>query len=207
MVNVAGNTQRNQLPQSQRAFVADNEEWALGGGWYRDGSSIRYRPNNHADPFFKAWIDVSAKRVDVAQSSIFRELSDADGIGGCGKCHSTTKSGSDRSGFSGMHWQSFKPKNVEVDFNRFSHVSHFSLMSDDGCTSCHLLDENQVPNTTKSEGEYSSSFADMDRQTCTQCHQKGRAPDNCLTCHNYHVEPIGHPEDHISDSLREGLNE
>lgn len=187
--------------------AADNEDWALGGGWYRDGSSIRYRPNDHADLFFKSWLDVSAKVSDGVNSALFSELSRKDSVGGCGKCHAIENDQSATQSSHQMHWQSFKPQDVAVDFNRFSHVSHFSLMSDDGCTSCHLLNANEVEQKTPLGRTYTSSFTNMDRQTCTQCHQKGRAPDNCLTCHNYHVEAFELSGNESTDSLVGGLSE
>jgi len=181
---------------------ANNEAWALSGGWYRDGSSIRYRPSDHADQFLKAWLDISSKGESTIDSNIFRSLSDEESVGSCMKCHSIVSETSDKQISNKVHWSSFKPKDIKADFSRFSHVSHFSLMNDDGCSSCHLLNISETEKTSVLGSAYSSSFLDMDKQTCTQCHQKGRAPDNCLTCHNYHVEPLMQSKHNISDTLR-----
>jgi hypothetical protein len=190
---------------------ADNETWAFSGGWYRDGSSILYRPVDHADQFFKTWLEVSSRDSGQASSKIFKSLTQDESVGACVKCHSAQ---SNQSGnqlgdqlAQKIHWNSFKPQDIKVDFNRFSHVSHFSLMNDDGCSSCHSLNESELEKKTSSGEVFMSSFTDMDRQTCTQCHQQGRAPDNCLTCHNYHVEPQAQSIKQISDSLGGDDNE
>ncbi len=190
---------------------ADNETWALSGGWYRDGSSILYRPVDHADQFFKTWLEVSSRDNGQASSKIFTSLTQDESVGACVKCHSASgiKSGTQLGNqlAQKIHWNSFKPQDIKVDFNRFSHVSHFSLMNDDGCSSCHSLNESELEKKTSSGEVFTPSFTDMDRQTCTQCHQQGRAPDNCLTCHNYHVEPLTQSINQISDSLGGGDDE
>ena len=75
-------------------------------------------------------------------------------------------------------------------------------MNDDGCSSCHLLNEGEIGSVSLSGDTFTSSFANMDLQTCTQCHQTGRAPDTCLTCHNYHVEPFTESAIEIDDSIK-----
>ncbi len=191
------------------AFVENNEEWARNGGWYRDGSTISYRPIDHADPFLKTWLDVSAAKKDSIGELLFGALSDEKAVGKCMKCHSVeTEPSTMRASDTGDHlaltggavrinWYGFKPGDVVSDFNRFSHVSHFGLMDDEGCSSCHKLEDVSAEIT---DG-WTASFMDMERETCTQCHQRGRAPDNCLTCHNYHVEPYNRSIEQIADAL------
>jgi len=183
----------------------DNEAWAVTGGWYRDGSRIRYRPADHADLFFKTWLDVSATQYGAVDKSLFDSLSAEKSVGNCVKCHGieSDQDQGDNTTYK-IHWRSFKPSDVKVDFNRFSHVSHFSLMTDDGCASCHLISSaNEVadnsPSVSKAGG---SGFENMERNTCTQCHQPGRAPDNCLTCHNYHAESEMREIEQIKDDFR-----
>ena len=111
------------------------------------------------------------------------------------KCHTENKVNS-------INWFSFNPEELENNFNKFSHVAHFSLMTDDGCSSCHISgagieeEKNDLPNKV-----FPSGFIAMENNTCKQCHQKGRAPDNCLICHQYHVNPVSSLEQ-ISDRLR-----
>ncbi len=191
--------------------VADNEEWARTGGWYRDGSTIFYRPIDHADPFLRTWLDVSSAGNDPIVESLFASLSDDEAIGKCIKCHSVeatpikTRANGVRSrplneaGKYRINWHGFMPGDVEIDFNRFSHASHFGLMNDEGCSSCHKLNDA----VSRESDTLAASFIDMTRETCTECHQRGRAPDSCLTCHNYHVESYPRSIELISDYLRD----
>ncbi|OUS27002.1 hypothetical protein A9Q99_17500 [Gammaproteobacteria bacterium 45_16_T64] len=181
----------------------NSEDWASSGGWYRDGSSIRYRPIDHADPFFTTWLAVSSYADNQLHQEIFESLTDKQSVGGCTKCHSLADM-SDHSAGKQVHWQSFEPEDITTDFNRFSHVSHFSLMTDDGCASCHILNEgaeSELADTLNQTPKIEQSFLSMTRQTCTQCHQQGRAPANCLTCHQYHAERQGQTIDQISDKF------
>ena len=200
--------------------VGSDEDWAVSGGWYRDGSSIRYRPTDHADLFFKTWLDVSAAQYDTLDRSLFESLSADKSVGNCTKCHTIQTNIPEKpigeSEYTDveettyeMHWMSFKPSDIKVDFNRFSHVSHFSLMTDDGCSSCHVVNS-QAEADSGIESEVNgisnvsvSGFLNMPRSTCTQCHQEGRAPDNCLTCHNYHAEPNLQSIELMPDTLKE----
>ena len=201
------------LRQSMQA-VYDNEEWARSGGWYRDGSTIFYRPIGHADPFLKTWIDVSAVNAGPIGQVIFASFNDDEAVGKCVKCHSVEvvsgkgQMNAEMKGPAGaplghrINWHGFTPENVGIEFNRFSHTSHFGLMNDEGCSSCHKL------NTEAPEGtdESALSFAFIEKETCTQCHQQGRAPDTCLTCHNYHVEPDARSIELIADYLRDNTD-
>lgn len=192
-------------------IASDNETWARTGGWYRDGSRILYRPMDHADRFFKTWLDVSAKQRWAADRILFESLSAEKSVGSCTKCHSIESSSQGAPSNESSHkvyWQSFRPSDVKVDFNRFSHVSHFGLLSDEGCVSCHVLSssdssQGEAKNQALSLSAFATSgFKNMERDTCTQCHQPSRAPDNCLTCHNYHAESEGRAIDLIEDELQ-----
>lgn len=187
----------------------NSEDWATSGGWYREGSNIRYRPVDHADPFLATWLEVTFASDEVIHNEIFESLSDEESVGGCIKCHSLTTVDYDHKS-SDVRWQSFRPEDITTDFNRFSHVSHFSLMTDDGCASCHILNEDLPEGAQNSEDKLDSevaknmvekSFLSMTRSTCTQCHQQGRAPSNCLTCHQYHAERQGQFADKIADEF------
>ena len=198
------------LRQTMEA-VYDNEEWARTGGWYRDGSTIFYRPIGHADPFLKTWLDVSSVKNDPIGRLLFGSLNNDEAVGKCVKCHSveTVPAGAKKSAEIGepagpsagyrINWRGFKPDNVGVEFNRFSHTSHFGLMNDKGCSSCHKLNAE----ATEDADVPALSFSFIEKETCTQCHQQGRAPDNCLTCHNYHVEPYTRSIELIADYLRD----
>ena len=208
-------TEESQAPKKKakkrnRDNMAD-EEWAVSGGWYREGSSIRYRPTGHADLFFKTWLDLSAAQFGALDDSLFKALSTDESVGNCTQCHTVESNLADESSESHeaakkagkakykMNWLSFRPGDVLVDFNRFSHVTHLNK----DCLDCHVLHD--VPGVDRRHptvGVAVSGFEYMQSNTCTQCHQEDRAPDNCLTCHNYHPEPHLNIVDSMPDILR-----
>jgi hypothetical protein len=192
-----------------------SEEWASSGGWYRDGSNIRYRPMGHADSFIKTWLDLSSAGFGELGQGVFASLTNDDSVGSCTKCHSVgTAEGSFPKAEGSLsnvkatkvakkvNWHGFRPDEISTDFNRFSHVAHFSLMTDDGCSSCHLL---KPDDDTAEINSSVGSFMPMTKSTCTECHQQGRAPANCLTCHQYHAGKHTRTIDQITDSLTSGL--
>lgn len=164
----------------------NNEDWSIAGGWYLEGSSIRYRPAGHNDRFFKSWLDASLLYANDMGKDIFNILSDEQPVGNCVKCHSIENTSDAQK----VNWKSFQPKtDVGSKFTRFSHVSHYNVATE-GCTTCHLLNKNDNDNSDE-EKHIDASFMPMDKETCTQCHTKGRAPTSCLTCHQYHAQPHG----------------
>ena len=179
------------------AIDMPDEEWAVSGGWYREGNKILYRPIDHADLFFKTWLDLSATQFDTLDSTLFKSLTADKSVGNCTKCHTIqTNMATDETSTKNqkpdykMNWRSFHPSDVVVDFNRFSHDAHFNKE----CVSCHEV--NSEPSVDRRErnlppalGVSITGFLNMEKTTCTECHQEGRAPDTCLTCHNYHAEP------------------
>ena len=75
----------------------------------------------------------------------------------------------------------------------FSHATHFSLLREDGCLTCHTLD----PAARYADGykdkdplTFSSNFKPLDAATCATCHVEERAGESCLLCHQYHVGPV-----------------
>ena len=191
-----------------------DEEWAVSGGWYREGNKILYRPIDHADLFFKTWLDLSATQLDTLDSSLFESLTADKSVGNCTKCHTVqTNMATDETEPSAstkqakmpdykMNWRSFHPSDVVIDFNRFSHDAHFNK----DCVSCHEV--NSEPSVDRKErnlppalGVSITGFLNMEKTTCTECHQEGRAPDTCLTCHNYHAEPHRKRVDDMPDDM------
>jgi len=124
-----------------------DEEWAISGGWYREGSSILYRPIDHADLFFKTWLDLSASQLDMLDDTLFKSLSADKSVGNCTNCHTIQESDAPEVAQEGkskkksqhpiykMNWLSFRPTDDKIDFDRFSHVTHFNK----DCTSCHVV--------------------------------------------------------------------
>ena len=160
-----------------------SEELMQSGGWYREGFSIYYRPKGHADPFIRSWMELS-RLVESNQTFGLKEkLFNPATPGRCAYCHSLDKE-------TGVNWLSFKGTE-EKSLNRFKHASHFLVMKNQGCTTCHALDPLAKPLSTYEQGDVSkfqSSFIPIDKGLCSDCHAKGKASNNCLECHNYHYK-------------------
>ncbi len=186
----------------------DQNPWLANGGWYQDESVIRYRPAVHADPFLETWLTLTASVDNAISQRVFRSLSDKSSVGTCIKCHSveTPTVVNEQIGEPSalINWHSFKPDAQLNGFTRYSHTSHFTLMNDKGCSTCHVLNSEaeymESYDDTRPE-DFHSNFTPISKETCASCHQEDRAPDNCLTCHNYHIGKIFSPIDSIEDAL------
>ncbi len=72
----------------------------------------------------------------------------------------------------------------------FSHATHFSLLHEEGCLTCHALEAaaNYAEGYKDNDPlTFASNFAAIDRATCATCHLEERAGDSCLLCHRYHI--------------------
>ncbi len=163
-----------------------SEDRAAAGGWYLDEFQIRYRPTDHADRFVKAWVDVSSEQSTELYANVFKSISDESTPGSCFKCHSIDKVENGAK----VNWRVRQSDPQIHEFNKFSHVAHFNLLDQDGCSTCHAFDkesdfakgfEDQDPLT------FASNFKSISQQTCTQCHQEDKVGETCLTCHSYHI--------------------
>ncbi len=168
-----------------------NEDWASAGGWYREGFSLRYRPSGHADTFIRSWLDISGQATtNLSKDStveIFENLSNAKSPGICSKCHSVDVIGT---GLYKVNWESKRRIPNQQTFTAFSHVSHFTLLDERGCLTCHSLNlEAEFADGYKNSDPmtFSSNFNPVERTTCAACHTAAEAGDNCVTCHNYHI--------------------
>ncbi len=163
-----------------------SEDRASTGGWYLDEYQIRYRPTGHADPFIKTWADVSTNQNTENFSRVFENITNEESPGACFKCHSIDKVNDGTK----VNWKVRQSNPRNHEFNKFSHVAHFNLLQQDGCSTCHKFDK---------DADYASGFKDQDpltfasnfqsisEQTCIQCHQEDKVGESCLTCHNYHI--------------------
>ena len=161
------------------------------GGWYREDFSLRYRPTGHGDQFLKAWLDVTggagATPRKAAARQIFEELAAPNSPGVCTKCHSID-AGED--GKLAVNWQARRPVADEHPFTAFSHTSHFSLLDEKGCLTCHELNpQAKYLDAFKDRNpkKFISNFKPIERRICAECHTPAEAGDGCLNCHNYHV--------------------
>ncbi len=174
----------------------------LGGGWTRADASLTlgYRPAAHADPFMKLWLELAraARRSGSTEVDLFGSLagtSDKVAPGRCMKCHTAnTESGNL------LHWQGRRPDPARRATARFSHASHFHLLKEKNCVTCHRLDFSGSSEEFLAAFEYYnpdgskrmvSNFRSINKSACAQCHTRERAGENCLDCHNYHVGDFG----------------
>ncbi len=187
----------DELSWATRAVLEFKERWLAGPdvapidrdtpsppetGWFHDPDevAIGYAVGMHADRFVKAWVDALVTTSDAGtddRSSIRKRVAGelADEFATCLRCHA------------GGRW---KPANREVpalgSHRPFEHGPHLSVFgaAAESCTACHRLAE---PSTDESACPTRHGFFEYARSDCASCHRPGRAPDNCLTCHRYHV--------------------
>ena len=184
-------------------------------GWYADNSdfSIRYRPSGHADPFLRAWLEISVRvqtRMAADRAHVSRQtpaddrsramkqawltLSDPFQIGRCMKCHTVDPAR--------IKW---KPSPAAIQgprFVKFSHRPHLTLKL--SCESCHAFQRRPQDKPTGTEsisaltqvapsasghplGVLGSGLQSMQHGKCATCHTRQSVGDSCLKCHNYHI--------------------
>ena len=170
------------------------ETWVSAGGWYRQDLdfSIRYRPGGHADAFLHAWLDLAGQFSQATDTEppgqIFALLSDPDAVGLCTKCHRVD---ADPRSALLVNWKSNAGSVSADDVTTFAHATHFPMIGDRGCLTCHTLSrDNEDPPSTfdqRDRTSFVSQFRQMTLSTCTQCHTQRKASVQCLTCHYYHA--------------------
>ncbi len=167
----------------------DAEARVTEGGWYRrdQNYTLYYRPGGHADPFLTTWIDATANDASPAASAIFNQLSAESAPGVCMKCHTVDQADGRRT----VNWETAQPQPDRRPFTTFKHTAHFSLMGDQGCATCHVIDVTADHargfGLNHDPAVFQSNFAPMTKATCVTCHQPAKAGDSCLQCHNYHT--------------------
>jgi hypothetical protein len=180
------------LPQDK---ANDPESWVSNGGWYRDDNTytLFYRPGGHADAFLTAWLDAaghSGANPDTAAAAalVLHDLSDSKAPGYCAKCHSIDATAD---GAHIVQWHAPRPDPQDHPATKFNHSAHFSLLSDRGCQTCHVLNPkadylSSFAADTPS-GHFQSNFRNLPKETCSACHQTGVVGQSCQLCHNYHT--------------------
>lgn len=196
------------------------------GGWSADEVSISYKPSGHADPIAKAWFDlaVNAPVVTAAEGDGDREeaaealkasLLSKDGLGNCTKCHAVTqvtdKTGktSDGAEMLKVEW-GYEPANNRP-YVRYDHGPHVNLLGPGtACATCHQFDEKADFAASFAQHDastYNPNFKAIEMETCASCHQKGQVRNDCMLCHEYHLEPgfrFGQTAAHAMSPAREG---
>lgn len=160
------------------ALEGELEAWVDRGGWYRQNLdwSIRYRPEGHADPFLRAWIELAFSphtQLDESEQDALQEHLFSSGTAGvCAKCHVAPEPGRP------FLWESLGSE-PETTLTRFRHETHFPMLAGgvaQGCSECHQLEP--------------QGFQPHQRATCLDCHGETAASAKCTTCHQYHAGPV-----------------
>jgi hypothetical protein len=180
------------LPISFASDV-DAESWAASGGWYRQDYAILYRPTGHKDKLIYSWLALTAPPSKDGGSSaaraVFDSLTSKDAQGSCTKCHSVDDTGGERR-------VNFSPASVESKHGRFTnfiHEPHLSVMGERGCLTCHSLRTDGAYLKSYEHGDpqkFAPNFGAVDKELCKTCHTAGKARQDCLTCHKYHVNGV-----------------
>ena len=137
---------------------------------------------------------------------MFEVLAKPKGPGRCVKCHSIDKHTHDAGthetingeGVGGkdahviVNWRGAQPLMNAQKFTTFSHTSHFPLLDEEGCTSCHSLNEKADFISGYKDRDFrtfTSNFNLVSKETCAECHSNTStsAGNYCITCHNYHI--------------------
>lgn len=173
----------------------DTESWAEYGGWYRRDFAIYYRPVGHKDKFIYTWLNLTGPYASANNSSpasnIFQRLTSKDAQGQCVKCHSVDiRNG----GGLTVNWgPSSFAKDKSMRFTKFVHEPHFAVMENDSCLSCHQLNPQADFEKTYEQNDptqLSSNFSKVKKGLCLDCHGAGNARQDCLLCHQYHVQDV-----------------
>jgi len=176
------------------------------GGWYGDGTEIRYKPGGHADPVVKAWLEFAIAAAAGAEDEDDRSraeamrnqlLSVSDGPGGCIKCHAVSApsptDGQNAAADVMLNIEWTRPGATDRFYTRFAHKPHITLLGPGaGCRACHKLDETADYGKsfkTWDASAFVSNFKAIGIGTCTTCHAKGQVREDCQLCHLYHLEP------------------
>lgn len=175
----------------------DPESWAEHGGWYQQDYAIFYRPVGHKDKFITSWLVLTgplAPKGDTgAAAAVFDYLTGKDAQGSCAKCHSVDDvAGKGRR-------INFSPPSAETKkgrFTKFVHEPHFSIRDDKGCLTCHALEKGRAYLKSFEQGnahDFVSNFGEVKKEVCQSCHKSGKARQDCLLCHDYHVNGVVTP--------------
>ncbi len=139
----------------------------------------------------RAWLEFSGGTFGTPQepigAALFTALVDERSPGRCTKCHSVDR---EADGVMNPKWSPRQPQRRIKAATVFSHATHFSMLHEEGCLTCHALG----PAADYADGykdndpfTFSSNFSPIDLATCATCHVEESAGDSCLLCHQYHV--------------------
>lgn len=177
-------------------------DWSLpegASGWFIDPElvAVSYRPIGHADPFLKGWIDALAEHADAGadagqddtafrkrlRTEIFEELTSSESGGflysACLRCHPADRTPQAYR----VNWAAGGHETKTSGYSKFNHRPHLALLKGSlACQHCHQLAE-----TSAAAANPFGGILPHRKDQCTQCHNPERAHDDCLTCHEYHL--------------------
>lgn len=165
------------------------EDRVAAGGWYRQDETytLNYRPGGHEDAFLTAWLEGTANNPAPTARKIFQQLAADNAPGVCLKCHAVDRTAAGTT----VNWRAARPLPNRRPFTAFRHAAHFSLMGDQGCSTCHTLaakaDYAGSFGANHDPAVFHSNFAPLTKNICAACHQPAKAGESCLLCHNYHT--------------------
>jgi hypothetical protein len=168
----------------------DAESWAEYGGWYRQDYTIFYRPTGHKDKLIYSWLFLTGPQAPKGDKSpaaaVFALLTSKTAQGTCTKCHSV-----DDINDKGQ-LVNFSPRSVAKQgrFTRFVHEPHFGVLEDRGCLTCHSSAKGSPYLRSYEQGDpkhFASNFDAVKKELCQTCHTSGKARQDCLLCHKYHL--------------------
>jgi hypothetical protein len=188
----------------------DPDLWASKGGWQQQYGVLYYRSTGHADPLIKSWLDGLAARskdplalAQLKEGFDFQSGVSSVSSGSCLKCHSVDEVRDEAGELTGakIQWGSLGGGSQRRKATRFDHAPHLILAD---CRSCHQTREDSdkaylsaFPDLGdwNAEAEWSSkanplqfhsNFKELEKNSCSVCHDRGHVGDNCTQCHLYH---------------------
>ena len=176
------------------ASDVDPESWAEYGGWYKQDYEIFYRPTGHKDKFIYSWLFLTGPQAPKNDSSpaaaVFDFLTSKDAQGSCTKCHSVDDlQGKGRV----VNFSQTSVESKQGRFTSFIHEPHFGTLENRGCLTCHKLEKSGPYLKSYEQGNpqsFASNFGAVKKDLCQTCHTSGMARQDCLTCHDYHVNGV-----------------
>ncbi len=192
-----GGAPSSQQPGPNVEDDVDPEAWADNGGWYQQDYAIFYRPAGHKDTFLTSWLTLTApaggEGASNPSAAIFEALTHKDAQGSCTKCHSVDAA---QGKGKAVNFSPLTAGQKSGQFTRFVHEPHFRVTGDRGCTTCHELEKGKPYLKSYEQGDpraFAPQFSSVSKDRCQSCHTTGKARQDCLLCHTYHVNGVKTP--------------
>ena len=194
-----GNRKTFKISKSSACKGLTNKSYDIPPGWSLDEFTLSYRPVNHEDDFFSAWLQATRRHQGdqlpaKVRQEIFSLLTSTDDAGQCNYCHSIDSI--EPENFY-IHWAAAMWNPKRKDFIHFNHAGHLLHQEESVCVECHQTNK-QADYLASYEQhqplQFQSNFA-TGKEVCETCHLQAMNENKCQTCHNYHVS--GLVEDHL----------